>query len=233
MKNLNIYGIETMSEDAAKANAAEHLTIKGHDVYMIDLSDHWGYSAMVYCDGQPIHYANEYALYYPHDTQEELRSRYINKLARKLYSDADLNKPLKSYDDYKRRCNYLINLYSQRRPHASAWYIGGKAPNTDGMIYDDVAFAWYDAANAEFVRMHNTLWQLTQTLWASALDDEMFLVEAFEAEMWNHEYCINWDGDAEVLAAVGFGGGFGTLTRLQRRAYAQARESYLRQCGEC
>lgn len=231
MKSLTIYDIEHAIEGNIKAIAAEHLTVKGHDVYLADLGDDWGYSALVYYAGQPIWHANEYAMHHQGLTQDELRKLYIQMLMDKLYRDAELARPLKSYADYRRRCDYLTNLYSQRKPHVSAFYIGDKAPETDGMIYDDVAYAWYDAADADYVGTHSALWQLTQMHWAAAKEDYTILCEAFEYEMDNHEYCINWSGDVEVLAALGFGR-FSALTDLQRRAYAQAQECYLAQCGE-
>lgn len=231
MKNLTISDIKCATVENIKAIATERLSIKGHDVYLADLGDDWGYSALVYYANQPIYYANEYAMHHQGLTQDELRKLYIQMLMDKLYRDAELARPLKSYADYRRRCDYLAKLYSQRKPHVSAFYIGDKAPETDGMIYDDVAYAWYDAADADYVGTHSALWQLTQLHWEAAKQDYTILCEAFEDEMCNHEYCINWSGDAEVLAALGFGR-FGALTDLQRRAYAQARECYLAQCGE-
>lgn len=231
MKTMNIYDITSVTENDIKSIATEHLVIKDHDIYLIDMGGAFGYSAVVYYDGQQIHHANDYALHHPGKTLKELRQIYIAALEAKLYSDDELSEPIRSYADYKSRCNYLINLYSQRKPYVSGFYIGGKAPNTSGMIYDEVSFAWYAVEYRDFVNEHETLWHLTQGLWDCAWSDEAILTEAFESEMWNHEYYINWSGDVEVLAALGFNG-FGSLTDMQRRAYSKARDRYLTHCGE-
>lgn len=227
MKELNIRDIENANEGNIAAMAEEHLRIKGHDVYMVDLGDCWGYSSLVYFGGAPISHANNYALNHPHRSAEELRTLYLAALTAKLYTDEELAAPLTGYADYRRRCDYLVNLHSQRQPYVSAFYIGDNRPNTDGMYCDHVSYAWY--ADANFVRRRAVLAEQVKRLFETVQEDERFMAEAFETEMWNREYCINWSGDSEVLGVFGFRS-VKDLTSMQRRAYAKARANYLSQC---
>lgn len=64
-----------------------------------------------------------------------------------------------------------------------------------------------------------------------ALKDEEFAVAAFLHEMYNHEYAINYDGDAEVLAA--FCMDENDLDKLGLKdAYKRARKQYYRELQE-
>lgn len=64
-----------------------------------------------------------------------------------------------------------------------------------------------------------------------ALKDEEFAVAAFLYEMYNHEYAINYDGDAEVLAA--FAMDEKDLDELGlKNAYRRARKQYYRKHQE-
>lgn len=64
-----------------------------------------------------------------------------------------------------------------------------------------------------------------------ALKDEEFAVAAFLHEMYNHEYAINYDGDAEVLAA--FAMDEDDLDKLGlKNAYRRARKQYFKESQE-
>lgn len=64
-----------------------------------------------------------------------------------------------------------------------------------------------------------------------ALKDEEFAVAAFVHEMYNHEYAINYDGDADVLAA--FAMDENDLDELGlRNAYKRARRQYFKESQE-
>lgn len=62
---------------------------------------------------------------------------------------------------------------------------------------------------------------------AEAMQDYDFAVAGFLYEMNNHEYCINWDGDDDVLNC--FGLDFGKLDELGLSdAYRAARKEHMR-----
>lgn len=64
-----------------------------------------------------------------------------------------------------------------------------------------------------------------------SMKDEEFAVAAFVHEMYNHEYAINYDGDADVLAA--FAMDENDLDELDlRNAYKRARRQYFKESQE-
>jgi hypothetical protein len=62
-------------------------------------------------------------------------------------------------------------------------------------------------------------------------DDEGFATAAFLYEMDNHEYAINWDGDADVLDCFGI-----TFEKINcwglQRAWRQARDQHMKNAQE-
>ncbi len=64
-----------------------------------------------------------------------------------------------------------------------------------------------------------------------AMKNEEFAVAAFVYEMYNHEYAINYDGDADVLAA--FAMDEDDLDKLDlKNAYKRARRQYFKESQE-
>ena len=70
----NIRDIEALTESGAAAFAEEMEEIKGHQVYFIDFGGYFGFSALVFADGQHIYYANDYELHHKGKSREELRA---------------------------------------------------------------------------------------------------------------------------------------------------------------
>ena len=67
----------------------------------------------------------------------------------------------------------------------------------------------------------------TQEVKDALVADQEFAEAAFLYEMNNHEYCINWDADDDVLGC--FGLDFEELTELGLRdAYRRARKEHMR-----
>lgn len=244
MKNWSIDQIEAMAESEAQEMALETMQIKGHNVYFVDFEGYFKYSALVFMDGMHIHYANDYELHHPDKTREELRGRYIETMNHKLYTEDEIVGPVSDYDDYKAKDYFLRNYYGMRRKNVSIFYCGPKEakPNTAGMIYDPVAFAYFD--DADFVKHHVGLLDSLEKSWKAKQDDYEFMKSAFISEMWNHEYAINWQGDYDVLSVFGnihydrsdndLQNYFDQLdfTDTQRRAYLDARREYMRKANE-
>lgn len=64
-----------------------------------------------------------------------------------------------------------------------------------------------------------------------AMLDKNFAEAAFLYEMDNHEYAINWDGDADVMAC--FGMSYGEIDELGlREAYLKARNQHMKNAEE-
>lgn len=231
-----IHDIETLDENGASNYAEEHIKIKGHDIYFVDFGDAFGYSVLVFHEGRHLHYTNDYALHHHGRTRQELRSMYEQALTRKLFTDEELTKPLSSYDEYNRRDYYLCNLYPMRQDYVSAFYIKGTRPNTDGMTFDPVCYAYFD--DRQFVTRHVQMYEQLKARVKELSDNYEYWKEAFLYEMRNHEYGINWQGDYDVIsvfAPVAYGEGRSLADYLkqagfnetQQKAYMDARYQYM------
>ena len=112
------------------------------------------------------------------------------------------------------------------------------------MIYDPVAFAYYD--DAEFVERHIELHAALEERYKETADNYEYQKSAFIYELGNHEYHINsYQGDWDTLSAFGniewHGQGpearrkyYAELkfTETQIRAFEDARKEFLRMANE-
>ena len=202
---MTISEIENLTESEVKNIAEEEMTFKNHNIYFVTIDGAFGYSAIVYKNNHQIKYANDYELHHPNKSKEQLHKMYMRKYRKSLYTEKDFAKPLKSYDDYRSKLNYLINWYALQIDHVSMFGIF----NTDEQIKaheESIKDLTFDPAgycyvkDPEFAKKHM---ELMNTL--SKLRDEMeqsydYMKSAFLHEMWNHEYIINWQGDWDVCS---------------------------------
>ena len=239
--------IEEMSEETAQNMAEETLIIKDHKVYLIDFGGYFGYSICVFKNGHHIHYANDYQLHHhasaysdkPEPTKEELRSMYIKHMSNKLCTDDELGQPLKSYDDYKRKLNFIHNLYIMRTDYVSIFGISeddkkriNKAKET--MFFDPVGFCY--VADLETVRKHTSLYEQLIQAEKNMKNSAEYWKSAFLYEMFNHEYRINYQADYDTLGTFGklewkqddLNSYFKQLdfNDVQKSAYFEARKEY-------
>ena len=208
---MTIRGIEKMSEPEAKSLALEELTIKGYSVYLIDFAGYFGYSACVFKNGKHIHYANDYELHHRGKTHEELRAMYIKDLNGKLFTEEELAEPLKSYDEYRAKANFLVNYFHMDHEYISCFRIC--CNEAEEKAYQE------SIAGLHFIKIR-------------------VVVEKFLSEMYNHEYGINWQADWDVIncfTRVPFKEA-GTewylsqtdFNEVQKNAYREAKREYFR-----
>jgi len=252
-KDWTIEEIEALTEDQAQEMALEKLTIKEHNVYLVDFGGYFGYSALVFAENHHIHFANDYELHHPGKSKEELRAWYIEELSNVLFTEQEIAEPVRSHKEYEAKYRYLRDKYSQRRDYVSAFYIEtGKSKEEiearkqkiENMIYDPVSYCYMEPSEKDFIVHHI---KLVSTLIAEkekTLDNFDYWKDAFIYEMYNHEYGINWDADFDTLSAFGnlrptkakdeLGNYFKQLgfTAKQKKAYLAARTEYLRQYRE-
>lgn len=244
VKPTTIDAIEHLDEETAKALAEEYMEIKGHQVYFSDLEGHFGYSALVFCNGHHIHYANDYELHHQGKTHEELKKWYIDGLNNILFTAEELSEPVKTYDEYKRKEYFIRNYYGMREDYVSAFRIAPTEKeekafkkSVEHKYYNPVCFAYYD--NEAFVKECVKLYVSLQKAKQNTLENFGYWKNAFLTEMFNHEYGINWQADFDTLSAFGNPkwrqGDNNTLekwfkdcglTALQKKAYREARAEY-------
>lgn len=198
--------IRALDEKAVKTMAKEAIEIKGHMVYLANLGEYFGYSALVFADGRHIYHANDYALHHgsKKDDFEYLRKWYIESMTEKLFTEDEIKTPSKDYAERQAKESYLHNYYPMKREYqtifckpeeAKEWYKRDK----ESAVYSEIAFAYFKPCDAMFVAHLNGLYEAFRAC-NNPLRDYAHAKEAFEHEMWNHEYAINWQGDYDVIS---------------------------------
>lgn len=208
----SIEEIQNLKFREAKKMAIEHMVIKGHDVFFIDFEGYFGYSYCVFKNNHHIYYANDYELHHSKKEREELRRIYINKCNNTLFKDNEFVEPLKTYDEYKRKLDYLINYYTQQINSISMFTIfhndeEKKAFNRkiSRRIVDKVGHVYVvnnDTGKA-FVKKHYELFFVLKKRFRETNMNYDFLKSAYIYEMYNFEYVINSQGDLDVLSCFG------------------------------
>ena len=228
-KNWIIHDIEALTEKQASEMAESVQTIKGHHVYFVDFGGYFGYSVLVFADGEYLKYANDYELHHGGRTREELHSFYVEKLNNTLFTEEELSGPVSNYDEFRAKEYYIHNHYGMRRPGISQFFIGSDAEREamlrkiKNMVYSPVFYAYYDQKYADFVKRGSELLESLYNARNANAENFDYWKNAFLYEMYNHEYGINWEGDYDVCACFGGARGF---NEVQRRAYAAARREY-------
>lgn len=195
--------IEKMSEKAVAEMAEEALNVKGFNVYLVDLEGRFGYSAIVFGNGRQIIYANDYQLHHSHKSKKELKTWYIETMTNKLFTENEIIGPLKDYDEYRRKYEFLQGKYSMLEDYQSVWRLNG-----DGEI-DKNVYKYFDALtmgyykNKEFVKKHLGLLHKLEEQRGIMEKDPAYMQKAFLTEMYNHEYMINLQADYDVLSCFG------------------------------
>ena len=246
-RNWSISDIESITEDKAKAMAIEMMEIKEHNIYFVDFEDAFGYSCLVYKNNHHIYYANDYQMHHSREnTIEELKRVYIEKMNDILFTEAEIAKPLKDYDEYRRKNYYLHNYYGMQVDSISAIHINPteefKAAfreQTKDMYYNPVSFSYM--SDPDFVEHHVNLLATLKKMNKAVSSDYVYLKNAFLYEMYNHEYGINWQADYDVLSCFGNVQYHGESTEAlksyftelhftdeQRKAYMDARSQYFK-----
>ena len=260
-KEWRIAEIEALTEDEASKLAIEHLKIKGHDVYLVDFGGYFGYSALVFLNGGHVYHANDYALHHRyvkyHDDgtteviypeREDLRERYVKSLeGSKLYTEAEIIQPSKTYDEQQTKEHYLRNYYPMQKPYISMFFIGSDAEReairkqTESMTWCPVAFCWF--YDADFATKICDLYEQMIDARQESKNSFEYQKSAFKHELYNHEYAINWQGDWDVFSCFGsvpYKDGVSpdwymqklNFTDTQKKAFYAARSEYYRECEQ-
>lgn len=198
--------IQNMNEAEAKAIAEEILSIKGHTVYLADLGEYFGFSALVFADGRHIYYANDYALHHAGKTKEELRAWYERKMKRALFTEDELRTESDDFETFRSKEYYLMNYFPMRREYQSIWHNPRdplpewfeKGREAGTIVQCSVNLGFYKPEDRDFVARIESLWNALHEA-NDPLRDYEHAKNAFKSEMYNHEYPINWQGDWDVI----------------------------------
>lgn len=237
---MNIDQIQALKEERVKEMKPEILNIKDHTVYLVDLGDYFAYSALVFKNGNHMYHCNDYELHHNGKSRKWLRHWYLETMVNKLFTETEIVSPLRNYDEYQKREEYLRNYYGQSIHYVSIWHRDDQEAEYQDLkingTYDPVGFFY--TADKDFVLRHIDLWMQLQERVKEMKDSPEYWKEAFKREMYNHEYAINWQADYDTLSAFGNVRyrEDGDLTQyfndldfndIQRQAYIAARREYM------
>ncbi len=204
----NVNDIEQTTEQEARDNAwiIKENFKDGYNLYLVDFGGYFGLSALVYADGQRVW--SDYALHHRERAENgTLPAWYIETANAAIYSAEELKQPIKNYNDYCARNDFIRNIYSRRRDYISMFFIGKRPAEQEQQIKDvykfpsRVSFAYY--ADKDFVEQLNRLLAQNEKLYAEFMHGDEAFRDAIRRELANHEACITGDYE-EGLAALGF-----------------------------
>lgn len=201
---MNIKEIESLSENDVQTMEHAKYLIKGYSVYLVDLGEYFGYSALVFYNNHQIKYANDYQLHHPAKSVEELKDFYLKNLESHLFTEDEICEPLKDYNDYRNKRDFLINLYALQTDYIS-YYAYCKTEEErqsilkqiKNMYRNEVGKCWM--SDKDFIDKHHSLWRTLSERNKTAMENYDYCKSAFLYEMFNHEYGINWQADWDVL----------------------------------
>lgn len=203
---MTISEIESLDENSVKGMAKEAIEVKGHTMYLADLDEFFGFSALVFCEGRHIYYANDYALHHADmkDDMHALRDLYIKTMNGKLFTEDELRTPSDKYSERDAKEHFLHNYYPMRREYqtifckvedAAEWYKRDK----ESAIFSNIAFAYFKPEDRKFVEHLHELYKAFKAC-NNPLRDYEHAKDAFRYQMFNHEYPINEQGDYDVIS---------------------------------
>lgn len=209
MKTWNIHEIEALTEKEVLTMNPETVKINAHQVYFVDFGGYFGFSALVFRNGAHIYYANDYELHHKSKSREELKAWYLETMKTKIFDDLQVVKPSADYVENEKKEYYLRNYYPQMcNDKVSAFCIIHNDAESrafdesiKGLLYSPVGFFY--SSDKDFISRLNDLYTAQQENKKKAATSYEYWFEAFKHEMFNHEYAINWDADADTLSAFG------------------------------
>ena len=207
---------EFLNEEFVKEHAMETTDIKGYTLYFVRIECYQGLCCLAFKNG---HYITEdLAIWHkPYEgdipKEKELHDKYLENMQTKLYTEEELQ-TVKDYDDYTEKSYFLNNYYGNEIDHLSWFGIEHATGIYDmdvnmeekKMIYtinNPVAFCYNKLEHKEFVEHMIKLKKTLENAKKNSEQSEEYMLKAFEYEMDNHEYAINWQGDWDVCSCFG------------------------------
>ena len=256
-RKINIQEIESWNEKQFRElydGEYEVVIVKGFRIHLVDLGDeYFKYSKIVFApNGNQVRYANDYELHHETMTREEMREWYLKTARSALFTEAELEQPLKSYDDYKRRRRFITELLPFCAKYGYFTVFRICRNDQEEREYEEEkagypiccppAFCFFKQEDQAFAEHITELFVRLCQQEADTANNYEYMFNAFWYELGNHEYQINWQGDWDVLSVWGeikWRGEDANIeeyfdelgfTGVQRRAYRDAVLEYLRYC---
>lgn len=207
---MTITEIENLTYDQAIKMAEEVKKIKEHDCLFVEIDDGFGYSILVFKNGKHIYYANDYELHHGYLVKEKgktaLRDYYIEEMNNKLYTDAELLEPIKSYYEYEKKSYFLLNYWIMRYDYLSAFTISkeDKKKLEDGKksypFFNPNSFCY--VKDKEIINTQTKYIYNIKTEYKKLKENNDTFREMISYELANYEACITCSYE-ETLEALG------------------------------
>jgi hypothetical protein len=135
--------------------------------------------------------------------EELLREWYVSTMKDKLFTEDELRTPSDDYYERTAKEHYIRNYYPMRRDYQSVFRSGDDLKewykeDKESSVFSKIAFAYFKKEDREFVDHMTDLFNAF-TECNNPLRDYENAKKAFRAEMFNHEYAINSQGDWDVI----------------------------------
>lgn len=212
IKDMGITEIENLTYEEAKENALEELTIKDHDCFIMNFGEYFGYSIIIFKNGKHIYYANDYELHNRYLVKEEgykgLHDHYIKKMENKLFTDAELLEPCRSYSEYERKNHFLRNYWIMRYDHISMFFMGTEAERKERKKLIDEEYPYFTwvclshVQSSDIVDVAEKYYNILKNSLSELKNDNNVFREMVRKELANHEACITCDY-TDALDALG------------------------------
>lgn len=219
---MTIYEIEKLNYEDAMNLAVEEIKIKNHDILFVDIPGGFGYSALVFYDGKQIYHANQYQLHFNYIFQQSgidgLKSRFIDILNGKLYTESELLEECRTYDEYEKKTYFVRNYYIMHYDYRTAWAFGREQneelekEKKNYKFFNPVSFCYVN--DESIAEKQNEFLNHLEKEYSRLKNNIEIFREMVSKELANHEACITCDY-TEALNALGFS--FDNLTDEKKK----------------
>lgn len=211
-KEMTISEIENLTSETIKPYVLEHHIIKDHDCFICDFGGYFGLSICVFKNGKHIYHVNDYQLHHNHKFKTEgvngLILYYLESMKTKLFTDAELLEPCKSYDEYELKNHFLRNYWIMRYDHETMFFIGSDAEREERKkriekeypVFNPVCFCY--VKDKQIVEDAKRYLESLNNSFQALQDDLETFRRMIRKELANHEACITCSYD-DALEALG------------------------------
>lgn len=233
MKVNNWEEVANITFEQAQENSVEASVVFCSSKFIgfyVELEPHYGMSLLVYDSATKRQVLQELGIHYTH--YEDVKDKEVQAAKRKLFDiEVCCNTLPCTYWEYRKRIDFVVNIYSKRYENISGWYIGKP---TDDQKY--AAEKWHFCpATCSYFSSKDAAKEIVERACAvrqkhkEKMQDMQYLQQAFIDEFYNYEcmYSARYD---EAVAAVGLN--IDTLTETQRNAYHTALRKFYKQINE-
>ena len=193
MKTLGIYGYEELQNlNVSQLKEYAFLAKPMKDdfmLYAVNTLPYYGVVVAVVYENRIIY--TDLQLHYRHyENSLQAVKRMLEKARESVLTDAEMSAPLKDYNDFRARINYLNNIAPKKWKYVSMFHIGERSEEEKRIIKNGYAcprigFCYFEKKeHADYI---NGLFQTVEFLHSVNMKDKEYFRKAVSYELANHE----------------------------------------------